>query len=56
MGCPSRVHGGFGSFIPLGIKIGLDAVDRLRGKLRELSVLYFDNDISSCACFVMGSR
>jgi hypothetical protein len=22
----TRVHGGFGSFIPLGIKIGLDAV------------------------------
>jgi hypothetical protein len=25
----ARVHGGFGGFIPLGIRIGLDALDRL---------------------------
>jgi hypothetical protein len=25
----ARVHGAFGAFIPLGIKIGLDAVKRL---------------------------
>ena len=34
----ARVHGGFGAFIPLGIKIGLDAVKRLDAKPRELSV------------------
>ena len=28
----TRVHGGFGAFIPLGIKIGLDAVQRLNTK------------------------
>jgi hypothetical protein len=32
------VHGAFGSFIPLGIKIGMDATGRLTTKPRELSV------------------
>ncbi len=50
----ARVHGGFGAFIPLGIKIGLDAVNRLRAKPRELSVLYYDSDIAPCACFADG--
>jgi formylmethanofuran dehydrogenase subunit E len=50
----ARVHGGFGSFIPLGIKIGLDAVNRLNVKSRELSVLYYDSDASPCACFADG--
>jgi formylmethanofuran dehydrogenase subunit E len=50
----SRVHGAFGSFIPLGIKIGLDADERLHAKPRELSVLYYDSDSSPCACFADG--
>ena len=50
----ARVHGGFGAFIPLGIKIGLDAVKRLDAKPRELSVLYYDSDSSPCACFADG--
>jgi formylmethanofuran dehydrogenase subunit E len=50
----ARVHGGFGSFIPLGIKIGLDAVDRLHAKPRELAVVYYDSDQSPCACFADG--
>jgi formylmethanofuran dehydrogenase subunit E len=50
----TRVHGAFGSFIPLGIKIGLDAVNRLRAKPRELSVVYYDSDSSPCACFADG--
>jgi len=50
----ARVHGAFGAFIPLGIKIGLDAVDRLHAKPRELSVLYYDSDTSPCACFADG--
>lgn len=50
----ARVHGGFGSFIPLGIKIGLDAVQRLNAKPRELTVLYYDSDTSPCACFADG--
>jgi formylmethanofuran dehydrogenase subunit E len=50
----ARVHGAFGAFIPLGIRIGLDAVDRLHAKPRELSVLYYDSDSSPCACFADG--
>ena len=48
------VHGGFGAFIPLGIKIGLDAVKRLKAKPRELAVLYYGSDSSPCACFADG--
>ena len=50
----ARVHGGFGAFIPLGIRIGLDAVGRLNAKPRELTVLYYDSDTSPCACFADG--
>ncbi len=50
----TRVHGGFGAFIPLGIKIGLDAVERLKAKPRELIVTYYDSDKSPCACFADG--
>ena len=50
----ARVHGAFGSFIPLGIKIGLDAVNRLNAKPRELTVLYYDGAKSPCACFADG--
>src|SRR6516165_132548 len=47
----ARVHGAFGAFIPLGIKIGLDAVGRLNAKPRELIVTYYDSNTSPCACF-----
>jgi len=50
----ARVHGGFGSFIPLGIKIGLDAVTRLKAEPRQLLVTYYDSDLSPCACFADG--
>jgi formylmethanofuran dehydrogenase subunit E len=50
----TRVHGGFGAFIPLGIRIGLDALDRLHAKPREVTVLYYDSDKSPCACFADG--
>jgi len=50
----ARVHGAFGAFIPLGIRIGLDAVGRLKAKPRELAVLYYDSDKSPCACFADG--
>ena len=50
----TRVHGGFGAFIPLGIRIGLDAVARLHAKPRELAVVYHDSPRSPCACFADG--
>jgi len=33
-----QVHGGFGTLIPLGIRIGLDARERLKAAPRELDV------------------
>ena len=36
----ARVHGGFGAFIPAGIRIGEDALKRLNAKPRELAVTY----------------
>ena len=50
----TRVHGGFGSFIPLGIRIGLDAQERLKQPPRQLTVDYTDSDTSPCACFADG--
>jgi len=50
----ARVHGAFGAFIPLGIKIGLDATKRLNAKPRELTVIYYDSDTPPCACFADG--
>ena len=50
----ARVHGGYGAFIPLGVKIGLDAREKLKADPRELSVLYYDNPKVPCACFADG--
>ena len=50
----ARVHGAFGAFIPLGIKIDLDATKRLNAKPRELAVLYYDSNASPGACFADG--
>ena len=50
----ARVHGGFGAFIPLGIRIGEDALKRLKAQPRELSVIYYSGDGVSCPCSVDG--
>jgi formylmethanofuran dehydrogenase subunit E len=50
----ARVHGGFGAFIPVGIRIGLDALRRLEAKPREVTVLYHDSDKAPCACIADG--
>ncbi len=50
----ARVHGGFGSFIPVGIRIGLDALQRLDAKPRGVTVVYYDSDKAPCACFADG--
>jgi hypothetical protein len=48
------VHGGFGSFIPVGIRIGLDALQRLNAKPRDVTVTYYDSDKAPCACIADG--
>jgi formylmethanofuran dehydrogenase subunit E len=49
-----RVHGGFGSLIALGIRVGLDATQRLGAERRELSVQYADGPQTPCPCVLDG--
>jgi hypothetical protein len=50
----TRVHGGFGAFIPVGIRIGEDAMKRLNAQPRELSVVYYGGEGVPCPCSVDG--
>jgi hypothetical protein len=50
----ARVHGGFGAFIPVGIRIGEDAMKRLGAKPRELAITYFSGEGVPCPCSVDG--
>jgi formylmethanofuran dehydrogenase subunit E len=50
----ARVHGGFGSFIPVGIRIGEDAMKRLNAKPRELAVTFYQGEGTPCACSADG--
>jgi len=50
----ARVHGAFGSFIPVGIRIGLDALKRLDAEPRGVTVVYYDSDAAPCACVADG--
>lgn len=49
-----RVHGGFGTFIAVGIRIGLDALTRLDAKPREVSVELWSGRKSPCPCAIDG--
>jgi len=50
----ARVHGGFGSYIALGIRIGLDAMHRLEAQPRDLDVTYHNGSTAPCPCVVDG--
>lgn len=50
----ARVHGGFGSFIPVGIRIGEDAMQRLNAKPRELAVVFYQGEGVPCPCAIDG--
>lgn len=50
----TRVHGGFGSFLPVGIKIGEDAMKRLNAKPRELSIVFYQGEGTPCPCAADG--
>ena len=50
----TRVHGFFGGFIPAGIRIGLDAKERLKAEPRTLSILYYQGEKTPCPCVVDG--
>jgi formylmethanofuran dehydrogenase subunit E len=46
----ARVHGGFGSFVPVGIRIGLDALKRLDAEPRAVTVVYYSGIKAPCPC------
>jgi formylmethanofuran dehydrogenase subunit E len=50
----TRIHGAFGPFIPVGIRIGLDAVEKLKPGPRELTVTYFNGTKAPCPCVADG--
>lgn len=50
----ARVHGAFGSFIPVGIRIGLDALQRLHAERRGVTVMFYQGPKAPCPCSVDG--
>jgi formylmethanofuran dehydrogenase subunit E len=50
----ARVHGAFGAFIPIGIRIGLDAKERIKTGPRGLAVTYYTGEKAPCPCIADG--
>jgi formylmethanofuran dehydrogenase subunit E len=50
----ARVHGAFGAFIPVGIRIGLNARERLKADPRGLTVIYYNGEKPPCPCIADG--
>ena len=50
----ARVHGGFGAFIPAGIRIGLDALERLKAEPRGVTVTFYTGEKAPCPCIADG--
>jgi formylmethanofuran dehydrogenase subunit E len=50
----TRIHGGFGALIPVGIRIGLDARERLKADPRGLTVVYYSAEKAPCPCIADG--
>jgi formylmethanofuran dehydrogenase subunit E len=50
----ARIHGAFGPLIPVGIRIGLDAVEKLKPEPRALSVVYYSGAKAPCPCIADG--
>jgi formylmethanofuran dehydrogenase subunit E len=50
----ARIHGGFGAFIPAGIRIGLDALDRLKAAPRTVTVTFYSGEKAPCPCIADG--
>jgi formylmethanofuran dehydrogenase subunit E len=50
----ARIHGAFGPFIPVGIRIGLDAVEKLKADPRGLTVTYYSGAKPPCPCVADG--
>src|SRR5260370_8345029 len=46
----ARIHGAFGAFIPVGIRLGLDAKEKLNADARGLSVTFYNGEKPPCPC------
>ena len=46
----TRIHGFFGSYLVVGIRIGLDALARLHAQPRGVTVVYYSGPKSPCPC------
>ena len=46
----ARVHGAFGAFIPVGIRIGLDALKLLDAQPRGVTVVFYAGPKAPCPC------
>lgn len=46
----TRIHGFFGAYLPVGIRIGLDALKRLDARPRGVTVVYYSGPKSPCPC------
>ena len=50
----TRIHGGFGPFIPVGIRVGLDALARLKAEPRSVAVTFYSGAKAPCPCIADG--
>ncbi len=50
----AQIHGGFGSLIALGIRIGDNAMQALEAERRELDVSYYSGKSAPCPCVADG--
>jgi formylmethanofuran dehydrogenase subunit E len=50
----TRIHGGFGPLIPIGIRIGLDAKDKIKADPRGLTLIYYTGEKAPCPCIADG--
>ena len=50
----ARIHGAFGPFIPVGIRIGLDAASKLKADPRGLTATYYNGTKPPCPCVADG--
>lgn len=50
----TRIHGSFGALIPIGIRIGLDARQRLQAGPRDLDVVFYSGSKAPCPCIADG--
>ena len=50
----TRIHGGFGPLIPIGIRIGLDSLTRFKAEPRTVAVTYYSGEKAPCPCIADG--